>query len=98
MNIYKLTLYGPLPIRILAGIAFIAHGIPKLADPAMTQGFFGNIGLPPELAIPIGLLEVIGGIALLVGLVTRIASILLIIENDRQFNCGQAFRRLCRRI
>jgi putative oxidoreductase len=54
MNIHKLT-YGPLPIRILAGIAFIAHGIPKLADPAMTQGFFGNIGLPPELAIPIGL-------------------------------------------
>ena len=80
MNIHKLTLYGPLPIRILAGIAFIAHGIPKLADPAMTLGFFGNIGLPPELAIPIGLLEVIGGIALLVGLVTRIASILFIIE------------------
>lgn len=80
MNIHRLTLYGPLPIRILAGIAFIAHGIPKLADPAMTQGFFGNIGLPPELAIPISLLEVIGGIALLVGLVTRIASILFIIE------------------
>ena len=80
MNIHKLTLYGPLPIRILAGIAFIAHGIPKLADPAMTQGFFGNIGLPPELAIPIGLLEVVGGFALLVGVVTRIASILFIIE------------------
>jgi putative oxidoreductase len=80
MNIQKLRLYGPLPIRILAGIAFISHGIPKLSDPAMTQGFFGNIGLPPELAIPIGLLEVIGGFALLVGLVTRIASILFIIE------------------
>jgi putative oxidoreductase len=80
MNLQKLTLYGPLPIRILAGIAFIAHGIPKLVDPAMTQGFFGSIGLPPELAIPIGLLEVIGGFALLVGVVTRIASILFIIE------------------
>ena len=80
MNIQKLTLYGPLPIRILAGIAFIAHGIPKLTDPAMTQGFFGNIGLPPELAIPIGLLEVLGGFALLVGVVTRITSILFIIE------------------
>jgi putative oxidoreductase len=80
MNIQKLTLYGPLPIRILAGIAFIAHGIPKLSDPAMTQGFFGNIGLPPELAIPIGMLEVIGGFALLVGVVTRIASILFIIQ------------------
>jgi putative oxidoreductase len=80
MNIQKLMLYGPLPIRIIAGILFIAHGIPKLSDPAMTQGFFGNIGLPPELAIPIGLLEVIGGFALLVGVVTRIASILFIIE------------------
>jgi putative oxidoreductase len=80
MNTQKLTLYGPLPIRILAGILFIAHGIPKLSDPAMTQGFFGNIGLPPELAIPIGLLEVIGGFALLVGVVTRIASILFIIQ------------------
>ena len=80
MNIQKLTLYGPLPIRILAGIAFIAHGIPKLAEPAMTQGFFGNIGLPPEFTILIGLLEVIGGFALLVGVFTRIASILFIIE------------------
>ena len=40
MNMRKLTLYGPFPIRILAGIAFIAHGVPKLADPGMTQGFF----------------------------------------------------------
>jgi putative oxidoreductase len=80
LNIQKLILYGPLPIRLLAGLAFIAHGIPKLSDPAMTQGFFGNIGLSPELAIPIGLLEVIGGIALLVGVVTRIASSLFIIE------------------
>ena len=79
-DLVKLFLYGPLPLRILAGIAFIAHGIPKLTDPAMTQGFFGNIGLPPELAIPIGLLEIIGGFALLVGIVTRIASILFIIE------------------
>jgi putative oxidoreductase len=61
MNIQKLMLYGPLPIRILVGFAFIAHGLPKLSEPAMSQGFFGNIGLPPELAIPIGLLEVIGG-------------------------------------
>jgi uncharacterized membrane protein YphA (DoxX/SURF4 family) len=39
MNIKKLSLYGPLPIRILIGIAFIAHGIPKLVDPVMAQGF-----------------------------------------------------------
>jgi putative oxidoreductase len=44
------------------------------------EGFFGNIGLPPELAIPIGLLEVLGGFALIIGVVTRIASILFFME------------------
>ena len=73
-------MFGPLPIRILAGITFIAHGLPKFQDVAGTQGFFGNIGLPPELALPIGLLEVIGGIFLLVGVVTRITAALFIID------------------
>ena len=77
----KLAQYGPLPIRILAGIAFIIHGLPKLSDIAGTEDFFANmVGLPAAMALPIGLLEVIGGIALLVGVLTRIASILLIIE------------------
>src|ERR671939_1915152 len=77
----KLAQYGPLPIRILAGIAFIAHGLPKLANIAGTEQFFADmVGLPAALALPIGLLEVIGGIALLVGVLTRIASILFIIE------------------
>ena len=76
----KLLMFGPLPIRIVAGITFIAHGLPKFENIAGTQGFFGSVGLPPELAIPIGLLEVIGGIFLLVGVVTRIAAALLIID------------------
>jgi putative oxidoreductase len=76
----KLLMFGPLPIRILAGITFIVHGLPKFENVAGTQGFFGSVGLPPELAIPIGLLEVIGGIFLLVGIVTRIATALFIIE------------------
>jgi putative oxidoreductase len=36
--------------------------------------------IPPELAIPIGLLEVIGGIFLIVGVVTRISAALFIID------------------
>jgi putative oxidoreductase len=51
MNSYKLLSYGPLPIRILAGITFLAHGIPKFENIARTQGFFDSIGLPPELAL-----------------------------------------------
>ena len=41
-------MFGPLPIRILAGITFIAHGLPKFENIAGTQDFFGSIGLPPE--------------------------------------------------
>src|ERR687894_2333861 len=80
MTSKKLLMFGPLPIRILAGITFLAHGLPKFEDIAGTQGFFGSIGLPPELALPVGLLEVIGGIFLLVGVVTRISAALLIID------------------
>jgi putative oxidoreductase len=77
----KLAQYGPLPLRILAGISFIIHGLPKLSNIAGTEHFFSSmIGLPAAMALPIGLLEVIGGIALLVGILTRLASIMFIIE------------------
>ena len=68
----KLLMFGPLPIRILAGILFIVHGLPKFEDVTITQDFFGSVGIPPELVVPIGLLEVIGGIFLLVGVITGI--------------------------
>jgi putative oxidoreductase len=81
MRYEKLAQYGPLPIRILAGIAFIIHGLPKLSNIAGTEQFFANmVGLPAAMALPIGLLEVIGGIVLIIGVLTRIASILFIIE------------------
>ena len=53
------------------------HGLPKLLDITNTQSSFTNMGLPPELAVIIGLLEFIGGLALLLGIFTRIAAILL---------------------
>jgi putative oxidoreductase len=76
----QLLMFGPLPIRILTGILFILHGLPKFEDVTSTQDFFGSVGIPPELVVPIGLLEVIGGIFLLVGVVTRITAALFIIE------------------
>ena len=76
----KIREFSPLPLRIIIGITFIIHGLPKLVGVGKTQGFFGHMGLPPELALPIALLEVIGGIVLICGILTRITSILLIIE------------------
>jgi putative oxidoreductase len=80
MNSLQLVKFGPLPIRILAGLTLMLHGLPKITDISGVQRFFPNIGLPPELAIPVALLEVIGGLAILFGILTRIASGLFIIE------------------
>lgn len=56
------------------------HGITKLLDIPGTQNSFANMGLPPELAMIIGLLEFIGGLAILLGILTRIAAGLLAIN------------------
>ena len=80
MNSLQLMKFGPLPIRILAGLTLLLHGLPKITDISGVQSFFPNLGLPPELAIPVTLLEVIGGLAILFGILTRIASGLFIIE------------------
>ena len=72
--------YGLLPIRIIAGLTFIAHGLPKFFDVSGGYGFFESVNLPPELFVSIALLEVVGGLAILLGILTRIASALLLIE------------------
>ena len=72
--------YAPLPLRIISGIGFMMHGLPKLLDIQGTQNSFTNMGLPPDLAIIIGLLEFIGGLAILLGILTRIAAGLLAID------------------
>ena len=72
--------YGLLPIRIIAGLTLIAHGLPKFFDVSGGYGFFESVNLSPELFVPIALLEVVGGLAILLGILTRIASALLLIE------------------
>lgn len=80
MNLEKVSAFAPLPIRVMAGVVLIAHGLPKFENLQGVQGFFGSVGIPPELALPIALLEVIGGIVLIIGILTRITSILFIIQ------------------
>lgn len=55
----------------MSGIVFNVAEIPKLQNISINQSFFGTLGLRPELVIPIALLEIIGGIFLFVGVLTR---------------------------
>lgn len=68
-------------LRIALGIVFITHGYPKLAHPAPgMQEFFVHHGLPGYFLYVAGILEVFGGVLLLLGLFTRGAALLLAIE------------------
>jgi putative oxidoreductase len=68
--------WGTTLLRVAVGIIFAAHGAQKLfvMGPATLAGFFGQVGIPfPELnAYFIIAVEVLGGIAMVAGLGTRI--------------------------
>ena len=65
-------------LRITVGVLFIVHSIGKFDT--SSKGFFSSVGLPADMAILIGLLELIGGILIVAGILSRIASSLLAIE------------------
>lgn len=72
---------GLLALRIALGIIFFSHGYPKVAHsgPGM-QEFFVQHGLPGYFVYVSGVLEVFGGMLLILGLFTRIAALALAIE------------------
>jgi putative oxidoreductase len=65
--------YAALLLRLSLGALFLAHAGLKLFvfTPAGTAHFFGSVGLPPALAYVTIAAEVVGGIALILGLWTR---------------------------
>lgn len=65
--------------RALLSAMFIFAGYSKLTALAGTAGWFGSIGLPAPMivAILVGLLELFGGLFILVGYRTRIAALAL---------------------
>lgn len=65
--------------RVLLSILFILAGFSKLTALTGTAGFFGSLGLPMPMvtATIVGLVELLGGVAILVGFKTRIAAIVL---------------------
>lgn len=69
-------------IRLMAGGVFLWEGIGKFYFPSLGVGRFTAIGLPmPELLSPaIAMLEIVGGVCLIAGILTRPVSILFIGE------------------
>lgn len=75
------ALQNPLALlaRLLLAALFLPAGISKISGFAGTAGYIGSVGLPmPELGAAIAIaVEVLGGIALIIGLGTRWAALAL---------------------
>jgi putative oxidoreductase len=71
-------------IRIMAGVIFFAHGYQKFFVMGIegTTGFFTQVGapLPGISAILVASLELVGGLLLVAGFLTRIVAIPLAID------------------
>ena len=73
--------YAAFAGRVLLAAIFVLSGFSKVADPAATLGYIGSVGLPfPQLGLGIAVLvEVAGGIALILGYRTRLVALTLAI-------------------
>src|ERR1700680_2474284 len=70
-------------IRILVGWVFLSEGIQKFLFPqSLGVGRFVKIGIPwPQIMAPfVGVVEIVCGTLLLIGLITRLATIPLLID------------------
>lgn len=72
--------WGMLLVRVAAGLVFLNHGWMKVGNLAGAEGFFGTLGLPPGAATFIALIEVVGGLMLILGIAPRLAGLVLGIE------------------
>ena len=72
--------YAALLLRASLGLLFLAHAGLKffVFTPAGTAKFFDSVGLPPALAYVTIAVEVLGALALILGLWTRIAAIVVL--------------------
>ena len=62
-------------LRSVIGVIFIVHGMGKF-NPGFAN-FLSSLGIPPEMQIPIALAEMIPGILLIVGVLSRLSGALI---------------------
>src|SRR3954468_19588302 len=68
---------GAFILRVTLGALFLIHGIVKFQGGIENiVGWFDSIGLPGFMAYGVALLEIFGGVALIIGLATRLISAL----------------------
>jgi putative oxidoreductase len=77
----RTTPYAALLLRVSMGVMFLAHGLLlKIGTFGLsgTMGFFGSLGYPPVLGAVVAIAETLAGIALILGVGVRTASLAMV--------------------
>jgi putative oxidoreductase len=75
--------FGALVMRLVLGSIMVAHGYQKVIPRGALYSFthmVGHLGLPPWLGYVSAFAEFFGGMLLILGLLTRIAAFLVVID------------------
>ncbi|MGO4694591.1 DoxX family protein [Paenibacillus sp. 2TAB26] len=78
---------GLLVVRVVVGLLFVGHGAQKLFGwfggygPKGTGGWMESIGIKPGVAMAVaaGIMELIGGLLFVAGLLTPLAAVLIVL-------------------
>jgi len=65
--------------RLLLAVMFIVSGLQKIADPGPTGLMLTATNLPANFALPTGVFELVTGLLLAIGLMTRLVSVVLFV-------------------
>ncbi|MGE6256920.1 DoxX family protein [Heyndrickxia sporothermodurans] len=71
---------GAVILRIVIGVSFFVHGLVKFQGGIENiSGWFDSIGIPGFMAYVIASIELVGGLALIIGFGTRVVSALFVL-------------------
>jgi|SRR3989344_5389798 len=74
--------WASISLRLILGVIFVVHGYPKFKNFKQTVGFVKSLGFWPAKfwALILGITELVGGMAIFVGLFSRIFVGMLILS------------------
>ena len=77
-SLAKMARWAPIPLRLIIGYGFVAHGYAKLANgPQHFFAILGSLGVPAPQIMGWAtiLIEILGGLAVLAGAFVSLASV-----------------------